>query len=143
MITFSPRRGAILLCDFGPNPLDASTFPLHRPPLSSAPEVWKVRRAIVVSPDAANHRHGAGPGLCIVVPCSATPPRSADPQDVSIPLGSYRSFTRDVWVKCSTPARVSHSRLDRVAFGGNYRTEFLSAADMLRVEAGLRTALGL
>lgn len=142
-ITFTPRRGAILMCNFGPDPLDPHTFPLHAPPVSAAPEVWKTRRVIVVSDDRLNHRHGAGPGLCIVVPCSATEPRSLGPWDVAFAARSYRSFTRDVWAACASPIRVSHTRLDRVIAGRGYRGDFLAPVDMERIEAGLRAALAL
>jgi hypothetical protein len=30
-ITFTPRRGGILMCDFGPDPADPLTFPLSGP----------------------------------------------------------------------------------------------------------------
>ena len=142
-VTFTPQRGAILLCDFGPDPRDPATFPLAAPPVSLAPEVWKPRRAIVVSPTALNRRHADRAGLCIVAPCSATPPRSPASTDVFFAVRSYRSFTKDVWVKCEALQRVSHDRLDRVLAGLSYRTEFLSPADLERVEVGLRAALGL
>lgn len=142
-ITFAPRRGAILLCDFGPDGTNPAAFPLHRGPIGLPPEIWKVRRVIVVSPDAMNHRHGTGPGLCTVVPCSATPPRTPADRDVFFAARSYRSFTRDVWAHCSSAMPVSHARLDRVIAGQGYRTDFLSPADMVRMEDGLRAALGL
>ncbi len=142
-ITFTPRRGAILMCYFGPDPLNPHTFPVYEPPVSAAPEVWKNRRAIVVSDDRLNHRHGAGPGLCTVVPCTSTPPRTEGPWDVPFLARSYRAFTKDVWASCASPIRVSHARLDRVLAGQGYRGEFLAPWDMARVEAGLRAALGL
>src|SRR5689334_5074292 len=113
-ITFTPQRGAILLCDFGPDPLDRTTFPLRVPPVSMAPEVWKWRRAVVVSTTGVNHKHGTGPGVCLVVPFSATPPGKEKPYDVFFAARSYRSFTRDVWAKCGAITHVSHARLDRV-----------------------------
>ena len=142
-ITFTPRRGAILMCDFGPDPLDSRTFPLNVPPVSTAPEVWKRRRAIIVSDNRLNHKHGAGPGLSTVVPCSATPPNTPGPWDVPFAARSYRSFTLDVWANCASLFRVSHDRLDRVIAGQGYRGDFLRPADMARVEDGLRAALGL
>ena len=142
-ITFTPRRGAILMCDFGPDPLDPATFPLRVPPVSAAPEVWKRRRVIVVSDDRLNHKHGIGPGLCTVVPCSATPPRTPGPWDVPFQARSYRSFTRDVWANCAALYHVSHARLDRVIAGQGYRGDFLAATDMDRIEDGMRSALGM
>jgi uncharacterized protein YifN (PemK superfamily) len=142
-ITFTPRRGAILMCDFGPDPLDPLTFPLRVPPVSTAPEVWKTRRVIVVSNDRLNHKHGVGPGLCTVVPCSATPPATPGLWDVPFAARSYRSFTKDVWASCASLFRISHARLDRVIAGQGYRGDFLSHGDMARVEDGIRAALGL
>jgi uncharacterized protein YifN (PemK superfamily) len=142
-ITFAPRRGGILMCEFGPDPLDPHTFPLRDPPISVAPEVWKCRRVIVVSDDRLNHRHGAGPGLCTVVPCSATPPTTPGPWDVPFAARSYQSFTRDVRASCASLFRISHARLDRVIAGQGYRGEFLRPEDMARIEEGIRAALGL
>ena len=142
-ITFTPRRGGILMYAFGPDPRDPTTFPLDRPPVSVTPEMWKTRRVIVVSNDRLNHRHGTGPGLCLVVPCSATPPATPGPWDVPFVARSYRAFTKDIWASCASIIRVSHHRLDRVIAGRGYRGEFLSAADMARIEAGMRAALEL
>jgi len=142
-ITFAPRRGAILMCDFGPDAQDPNTFPLRKPPVAVPPEIWKVRRVVVVSNDAINHKHGRAPGVCLVVPFSATPPNTPEPWDVLFPARSYRSLTRDVWAKCASVGIVSHARLDRVIAGQGYRTDFLTAVDMARIEAGLRAALSL
>lgn len=142
-ITFTPRRGGILMCEFGPDPMNVATFPLHYPPVSVAPEIWKWRRVIVVSGARLNHKHGVGPGLCSVVPCSATPPASPGPWDVAFAARSYQSFTKDVWASCASIIRVSHARLDRVTAGRGYRGDFLTPADMKRVEDGMRAALSL
>jgi uncharacterized protein YifN (PemK superfamily) len=131
------------MCDFGPDPLDPATFPLARPPVCVAPEVWKTRRVIVVSDDRSNHRHGKGPGLCLVVPCTATRPATLGPWDVPFAARSYRAFTKDVWASCASVIRVSHGRLDRVIAGQGYRGEFLTTTDMERIEGGLRAAFGL
>ena len=129
-ITFAPRRGALLMCDF-----DMACV---------SPEMAKVRRVVVVSPNHLNHRHGRAPGLCLVVPFSATPPATPGPHDVFFPAGVYRSLTVDVWAKCAAVTLVSHDRLDRVGVRrGVYLREMLSPADMARIEAGLRAALGL
>ena len=62
------------MCDFGPDPSEPSTYPVNAPPLSMSPEIRKLRRVVVVSTNALNHPHGRGPGLCSVVPFSATRP---------------------------------------------------------------------
>jgi uncharacterized protein YifN (PemK superfamily) len=145
VITFTPQRGAILMCDFGPDPLDPATFPLLKAPVSMGPEMWKVRRVIVVSTNALNHKHAKQPGLCTVVPCSATPPHSEEDWDVFFDAKSYPTITRPVWAKCAMTTVVSHARLDRVSIRGKagIRSDFLMSADMSRVEAGIRAALGL
>ena len=142
-ITFTPRRGAILMCDFGPDPLDPHTVPVYVPPVSAAPEIWKNRRVIVVSDDRLNHPHGHGPGLCTVVPCTSREPKTAGPWDVAFAARSYRSFTLNVWASCAALIRVSHVRLDRVIAGRGYRGDFLRPDDMARIEAGIRAAFGL
>jgi uncharacterized protein YifN (PemK superfamily) len=142
-ITFTPRRGAILMCDFGPNASGAATFPLLKAPVGMPPEIWKVRRAIVVSPDALNHRHAASPGMCIVVPLSATKPKTVGDHDVPITRGSYKSLTVDVWARCASVTAVSHGRLDRPFAGRRYISEYVAPTDMSRIEAGLRAALGM
>ncbi|MBS9478988.1 type II toxin-antitoxin system PemK/MazF family toxin [Ancylobacter radicis] len=129
-ISFAPRRGTILMCDFG----DARV----------PPEMEKLRRAVVVSDTTLNHRHGRAPGLCTVVPFSGTPPHSPRPCDVFIPVGRYRSLTIDVWAKCAMLTNVSHERLDRIQTVGGYRnTEDLNAEDMLALEDALRSVLRL
>lgn len=142
-ITFAPRRGALLVCDFGPDPLDPVTFPLAHPPVSVAPELWKVRPVVVVSPLALNHRHAAGPGVCLVVPFSATEPRTEDAWDVPFEARAYRGLPRACWAKCAALTLVSHARLDRPLSGRGYRTDFVSDDDMARIGAGLRAALAL
>jgi uncharacterized protein YifN (PemK superfamily) len=107
----------------------------------------KTRRVVVVSVTSRNHRHGTGPGLALVVPLSMTAPLSIEPCDVLMPGGVYRSLSQAVWAKCGAVTLVSHDRLDRVRIykGGKpaYIVERLSAADMARIETGLRYALGL
>lgn len=142
-ITFTPRRGGILMCEFGPDPLDPATFPLRQAPVGVAPELWKFRQVVVVSPKALNHKHGKGPGVCLVVPFSATPPRSEDPWDVPFEARAYGSLPKASWAKCAAVTLVSHARLDRVLAGRGYRGDFLKPEDMARIEAGLRAAMAL
>ena len=130
MITFVPQRGQLLICDFDM----AGVVP---------PEMRKMRRVVVISPRSHNHRHGAKPGRCLVVPFSATPPAIVTPAEVAFPAGPYRSLTVPTWAICSAAASVSHARLDRVAIGRGFASEHLSEADLSRVGAGLRHAFGL
>ncbi|WP_342152521.1 type II toxin-antitoxin system PemK/MazF family toxin [Methylorubrum sp. SB2] len=142
-ITFTPRQGGILMCDFGKDPSDPLTFPLGKPPVGMKPELWKIRQVVVVSPAALNHRHGAGPGVCLVVPFSATPPRTQDPWDVPFVARAYPSLPKESWARCTAVTHVSHARLDRVLAGRGYRGDILSPADLMRVQNGIRAALGL
>ena len=108
-----------------------------------SPEIWKLRRAVIVSTNALNHLHGRAPGLCTVVPFSATRPTTVGPWDIFIPVGSYRSLTADVWAKCAATLQVSHQRLDRVLAGRHYINEPITPKDLALIEAGIRAALDL
>lgn len=128
-IGFVPRRGLILICNF-----DMARVP---------PEMRKTRRAVVVSPRSHNRRHGHGPGRCVVVPFSASPPPSPTPEDVPFPSGIYASLTVPTWAICAAVMSVSHDRLNRVVASGAGLDEILSPADMARIEKGLQHVLGL
>jgi uncharacterized protein YifN (PemK superfamily) len=128
------------MCDFGQDPSDPATYPVNAPPLPMTPEIWKLRRAVVVSTNALNHPHGRGPGLCSVVPFSATRPGKVGPWDIFIPVGSYRSLTADVWAKCASTAQVSHGRLDRVLAGRGFIQENMTATDLALIENGIKAA---
>jgi len=94
-INFAPRRGAILMCDFGRDRLDPAA-PAWVRPLGIPPEIHKVRRAVVVSGDAFNARQRGMAGLCTVVPLRATATVPASPAQVLIPIGRYRAVTKEV-----------------------------------------------
>jgi uncharacterized protein YifN (PemK superfamily) len=107
------------------------------------PENAKERRVAVLSPRAYNGRHGNGPGRCVVVPFSVSEPPALRPSDVHFPAGPYKALTKDTWANCDAVMAVSHTRLDRVYIGhGLHSAEILSEADLKRLEAGLRHALG-
>ena len=113
------------------------------------PEMPKTRRVVVVSPRSYNYRVIAGrdaannpiyaPGKCVVVPFSATAPRYLERSHVPFAAGQYKSLTLDTWAICEMVDHVSHDRLDRVKRGQGFLNEFLSAADMVRVEDGFGT----
>jgi uncharacterized protein YifN (PemK superfamily) len=84
-----------------------------------------------------------GPGRCIVVPFSATPPSELTPAHVPFRDDVYPSLTEMTWAVCDSIRSVSHDRLDRVNVGGNYLSEMISEEDMARVEVGMRHALGI
>lgn len=125
-----PPRGEILICDFD--------LTGHVPP-----EIRKTRRVVVVSPRSQNHRHGQNPGRCVVVPFSQTAPPRPSPADVSFPQGSYESLDGETWCTCGVVMAVSHTRLNRVRKGSNALADKVSPGDMARIEAGLRSALGM
>lgn len=132
-INFTPRRSAILMCDF-----DMAYVP---------PEMRKVRRVVILSPTAQNKWTSADPGLSTVVPLSATAPRGSDPRSVLIPAGTYSSLTIDVWAKCGMIDTVSNSRLDRVKKRERgqllYLNDRMTAADMASIEVAIRAALDM
>lgn len=129
-IRFVPQPGLILICDY-----DAAR--IH-------PEMNKRRRVVVVSPRSYNHRHGEGPGRCIVIPFSASEPKFLMPSIVMFPAGSYRSLTRTSWAICESIMAVSHNRLDRVWAGqGQSLNERISDEDMKRLRIAISHAIGL
>ncbi|PZM17107.1 type II toxin-antitoxin system PemK/MazF family toxin [Rhizobium tubonense] len=130
LITFSPTRGLILMCNF-----DMATVP---------PEMRKIRRVVVVSPKSYNKRKSMSvPGKCIVVPFSASQPRTQLASHVAIADKSYDSLTKQVWAICEMVTHVSHARLDRVASGRKFLSESMNANDLARIEDALRHSLGL
>lgn len=129
MIGFTPKRGAILICDF-----DLATVP---------PEMRKKRRVAVVSPRSYNRPVGHLPGKCIVVPFSATEPRNMLASHIPIAVGTYASLSKPVWAICEMIAHVSHVRLDRVAVGRQFVSEELTTTDIQRIEQGILHALGI
>jgi uncharacterized protein YifN (PemK superfamily) len=129
-ITFAPRRGAILLCDF-------DMARVH-------PEMDKERQAVVVSIAPLNHKHATSAGHCTVVPISATEPKTIGPEDIPIPYGKYWSFKRDSWARCKMVHTVSHTRLSLLLRQGRlHPSEFMDAADMQRIMAGLKFVLDI
>lgn len=126
-ITFIPKRGAILMCDF-----DMAFVP---------PEMIKFRQAVVLSVQGMNHRHGTGPGLCTVIPFSTVPPATPGIDDIFFPAGRYRSLKKDSWAKCRMVCTMSHDRLDLVR--GLRRTEFLAPHDMVDIETAVSYVLGI
>lgn len=129
MITFAPKRGTVLMCDF-----DLATVP---------PEMRKVRRVVVLSPRSYNRPHGGMAGKCVVVPFSATPPRMLMPSHVAVPAGIYRTLSKRVWAIGEMIAHVSHTRLDRVAVGKLFLAESLRHWDIKRIEEGVLHAIGI
>ncbi|WP_367275264.1 type II toxin-antitoxin system PemK/MazF family toxin [uncultured Brevundimonas sp.] len=100
-ITFHPKEGAILLCDYGTGFIE--------------PEMVKQRLCVVISPRLRRRE-----GLCNVVPLSTTAPR--DVCDYHCDLELERELPRPwagrhKWAKCDLFAAVSHKRLSLIGTG--------------------------
>lgn len=129
-ITFAPRHGAILLCDF-------DMARVH-------PEIDKKRQVIVVSISRLNHRHASAAGHCTVVPTSSREPHTIGPEDVLISSGKYWSFRSNSWVRAKMLTTVSHDRLDLLLRNGRpHRTEFIEDSDMERIQEALRHVMNI
>lgn len=129
-ITFAPKRGAILMCDFEAAFID--------------PEMRKYRPIAVVSINSNNHRHALAAGTCTIVPFTTVTPQTAGPDDIFVPAGTYWSLPKDSWLRCKLVTTVSHGRLDLVLKGGRrHPSEFLSTRHMEDLRKGIAYALGL
>lgn len=128
-ITFSPKRGAILMCDFDMSFVE--------------PEMRKKRQVAVISIASNNYRHGALPGTCTIIPFSTVEPKTVDPDDIFFPLGSYWSLTVPCWARCKLITTVSHARLDLVLRNGRrHPSEFLRSEHMDEIAKGISYSLG-
>ena len=110
-----------------------------------APEMDKVRCAVVVSPKFLNR-----PNLCTVVPLSTTAPH--DPQPYHIPLDRdphpHGAPGAVVWAKCDMLMTVSFSRLTAYWVGKingrrNYVTVAVSNLELGQISQGVLAALGM
>ncbi|WP_275086841.1 MULTISPECIES: type II toxin-antitoxin system PemK/MazF family toxin [Pseudomonas] len=93
---YHPKQGDVLLCDFTRGFV--------------APEMLKVRKVIVISPNATNRRR-----LCTVVPISSTAPEHEENWHHLLrknPLESDGYI--QLWVKCDMIYTVSFERLDKL-----------------------------
>jgi mRNA interferase MazF len=91
-ITFHPKRGTVLICDFtGFKPR----------------EMVKRRHVVVVSP-----RYRRRSGLCLVVPFSTVAPAEIEPHHYRIPAGRYDFFdpVKPSWAKADMITSVSVRR---------------------------------
>ncbi|KAK0334529.1 type II toxin-antitoxin system PemK/MazF family toxin [Brevundimonas aurantiaca] len=100
-ITFHPRVGTILLCDYGTGFIE--------------PEMIKLRLSVVISPRLRRRE-----GLCNVVPLSTTPPHEVCDYHYNLEL--ERDLPRpwegrEKWAKCDLFAAVSHKRLSLIGVG--------------------------
>lgn len=153
-ITFRPSIGDVLLCDYGGDPNDANTYPIEAPgmlfphpgqgrmlvaappSLGVTPEMFKVRRVVVISTNAQAD-------LVVVAPFSTQEPVPLRGYHHFIPNGKYRFFTADCWVKADALMAVSPHRLDRIAVNGMRGRTPLDQADREAIQAAVLDAVGL
>jgi mRNA interferase MazF len=101
-ITFHPKAGMILMCDFKG---------------LVAPEIIKTRPVVIISPNNIVRS-----GLCTVVPLSTTAPDPVQAYHYQIPHDPLRNGA-ETWAKCDLVMSVSCARLDRIKLGrGQYIT---------------------
>lgn len=131
MLTFHPKRGMVLMCDF-------AGF--------QAPEMTK-RRPVVIVGEEGDGREGT----CLVVPLST---RAPDPvrgfhhqlEPSSLPSRMRGNVT---WAKCDMLTTVACHRLDRYMNGQDalgkrlYVTHLVTDVDMRAIRRGVLVALHL
>ena len=135
-ISFVPAAGDVLYCDYGPDPLDTTIYPVYAPPLGMPPEMQKNRRVVVLN---AN-RDGS---LIMIAPFSHIAPKRIENYHHLIPFGRYPFFTTDSWLKGDMLMAASPARLDRVKFQGRYARAALNAVDLKEIRKCTLEALGL
>jgi mRNA interferase MazF len=96
-ISFIPKAGMVLICDFRSN---------------VPPEIMKVRPVVVISPMRIYRA-----GLCTVVPLSAKRPCPICHYHHLLPSNPIPGPPREIWAKCDLVTSVSLTRLDRVQIG--------------------------
>jgi mRNA interferase MazF len=130
-ITFHPKQGTVLICDY-------SGFVL--------PEMIKRRPVVIVSPTSRKQQQ-----LYTIVPLSTTKPVPIEAHHhkmnpLSLP-GEYAE--EETWAKCDMIATVSIARFDRIKLGKDvngkrqYVTHHVIKEDLDAIIKGLLKALGL
>lgn len=123
-LTFHPRAGAVLMCDF-------DGF--------RAPEMIKMRPIVIVSP-----KHLVRPGLYTIVPLSLTAPDPIKEYHYKLSKDPIPNSNKEVWAKCDMLVTVCVDRLDRFKVGrGLYKTSAVSDEDLAAIRACMRLALGI
>lgn len=104
-LTFHPKPGTILMCDFSGGFIE--------------PEMVKKRPVLVISP---KRKHCTG--LCTVIAISTVEPRPEENWHYKLPSASMPSSFRDKdsWLKGDMISRVAFSRLNLVNLGKDRNT---------------------
>lgn len=124
-ITFHPRAGQILMCDF------KGFVP---------PEMVKVRPVIVVSPRLPYRSH-----IVAVVPISLTAPQHPMPFTVRLSKNYHPQEADDLpcWAKCDMLLNLATSRLDGFKIDRRkWATPQATGEDLQAVREGVLAALG-
>lgn len=130
-LTFSPKRGMLLICDFNTG--------------FAPPEMTKKRPVIILGEEMRGRV-----GTCLVVPTSTTTPDPETDFHVQLDPLSLPSRLRGQvsWAKCDMVTTIACWRLDRVMNGKvggrrQYVTHVITQADLVAVQKGVLYALGL
>jgi len=136
-ITFVPKPGGVLMCDFGPHPNDVVAPGVMHGPLAVLPEIHKNRPAVVVAAPSV--------GLAIMVPLSTEAPRDVRAYHYCIPAKKYQFLDQSVdsWAKADLIEAVSYKRLDRCRVAGAYKITWLNPDDFQAILACVKNALNL
>lgn len=123
-ITFHPKAGMILMCDF-------SGF--------IAPEMVKNRPVVLVS---ANHLERGG--LYTVVPLSSSAPDKVQPYHLKLENNPLPRLCKECWVKGDMVTTVGVARLDRVKVSrGVYLVPEVTAEELKAIRDCLKYVLGI
>ena len=123
-LTFQPRPGAVVMCDFTGN---------------IVPEMIKIRPVVVVARNRKN-RH-----LVTVVPLSTTPPDTLERHHHTLSINPLPAKVHQTcWAKCDMLATVSLTRLDRIKVArSQYIVPTLAQSDFQAVRSAIMSALDL
>lgn len=124
-ITFHPKAGMVLICDFRGY---------------IEPEIIYARQVVIVSPN-----HLRRPGLFSVVPLSTTAPNPVEPYHYLLPKNPVpNDLANEVWAKCDLMATVTKARLDRIRQGRNvYVIGQVSAQDLQAIRTRVALSVGV
>ena len=133
-LTFQPRVGQVIICDYGS---------LARPPTPHghiSPEMVK-RRLVVVM----NSKHSGG---CVVVPLSATHSEHEtrrgyhiEVRDTEMPdIVGFPRTTR--WAKCNMIQMTSKERLERAQSTHGYKFVYLDPQIVEQIQRGIIKVIG-
>ena len=135
-ITFIPKPGMVLMCDFGPVETDVQAPGLMKGPLQVPPEMTKRRFVVVLTPSKKAF------GTCIVVPLSTKVPSPILKHHHRIKSGKYSFLNgKDSWIKADMLTVVSLARLDRVKDNGKWASPEVSPEDFTTIKECVRQAL--